>query len=897
MSWNDVNDEVERMEQMVHDMDSLESEEQDEEIIREETVVEEEENNDEGDPTPGPEEEDPNVYRDSIEDDTDTPRHFDSLQDSIELSDPPPSVAFSARDEDSFRTDNTPGSDLHLHRFQSNLEELPYSELTNPPRDPSFHPHPSVRFRDTFDTQSDPVSIPSAGSLQMEHMNSGASNELEMEREEDAFGMTPSIPQPSQPPAIVDIVTEFQKVATGVRGRGSEPRMSIEDPFVPHSTKGHTEPDPQSSYQRFPSPRPPNIIIPQERKGSAGILRLDGTFSARRRSSTEPVSPSPSADRLSVSFALDDASAAGDVSPTSADTKISLDENGIEVGLMDQAEDKPPIHESEVQITVEEVESLPKNFVDEHVAAAVGHLDSADDEYTDSLMEITRSRSRQGGSRRRSSNLDQGRRLSTTSSLMRRRASSAFAGSSDDGESLLTRTDASGVSKSDLETLKLHKEVIEQTKYQAWPLDKKLRVIKQAKDYVRRHEDEMQEKMAQRRTMSSLFQGAQLLIIRFLQFSWRSFKEKLSEITPWQGRIKDIESHFGSVVSSYFIFLRWLFWMNVAITLLITILVIVPEVHQICSSITHVTLTPLRATQILAADLIGTGARKKMLPVEELYAWNLKVMWDFEGILRYSPIFYGFFSSKSATKAGYQIPLAYFCAGMAVYIFSFAIILKKMAHNSKQSKLSEKGDECTFTWKVYATWDYGIANVETAHNKVASIIMGFREALVEEMEKEKLQEKSWRTIGKRGFANFLVVLLLIGSAYAVILVVERSTQPEAETSWYRQNEITIIMSLISIVVPNFFDIIGLLETYHPRKAMRWMLARIMALNLLSLYTLIFALFGKTDDMISTLRKMEEMKNAGVNFGLEPMTVAPPIDKDCFQVPIPCSLLSQYGEFG
>lgn len=49
---------------------------------------------------------------------------------------------------------------------------------------------------------------------------------------------------------------------------------------------------------------------------------------------------------------------------------------------------------------------------------------------------------------------------------------------------------------------------------------------------------------------------------------------------------------------------------------------------------------------------------------------------------------------------------------------------------------------------------------------------------------------------------------------------------------YRQNEITIVMSLISMVVPNFFDIVSLLEGYHPRKAMRWMLARIMALNLL-----------------------------------------------------------------
>ena len=56
--------------------------------------------------------------------------------------------------------------------------------------------------------------------------------------------------------------------------------------------------------------------------------------------------------------------------------------------------------------------------------------------------------------------------------------------------------------------------------------------------------------------------------------------------------------------------------------------------------------------------------------------------------------------------------------------------------------------------------------------------------------------------------------------------------------------------------------------------------------------MIFALFGKTDDMITALRKMEEMKDAGVNFGLDPATPPPPVDKDCFQVPIPCELLAR-----
>ena len=108
--------------------------------------------------------------------------------------------------------------------------------------------------------------------------------------------------------------------------------------------------------------------------------------------------------------------------------------------------------------------------------------------------------------------------------------------------------------------------------------------------------------------------------------------------------------------------------------------------------------------------------------------------------------------------------------------------------------------------------------------------MSLRESLVEESAKEKEKAKNWETIAKRVLANLIFVLLLLGSAYLVIWVVERSQ--EKTNSWYRQNEITIVMSLIGMIMPMFFDLIALLEEFHPRKAMRWMLARIMALNLL-----------------------------------------------------------------
>ena len=171
---------------------------------------------------------------------------------------------------------------------------------------------------------------------------------------------------------------------------------------------------------------------------------------------------------------------------------------------------------------------------------------SRNDSHKGSLKRKSRARHR---NRRRSSALSSiGRaNLSSTGTFSLRPSSS----SSD-----VDRSSRSRSRSEEREKLKLHKEVIEQVKFQLWPLDKKMRIIRQAKEYLQRHESEIEQRLAQEKTFASRMKHVKLLFYKFLQLLWKLFKDLLDRMIPWQQRIKDIESHFGSVVSSYFVFLR-----------------------------------------------------------------------------------------------------------------------------------------------------------------------------------------------------------------------------------------------------------------------------------------------------------------------------------------------------
>uniref|UniRef100_A0AAR5QI69 TMC domain-containing protein n=1 Tax=Dendroctonus ponderosae TaxID=77166 RepID=A0AAR5QI69_DENPD len=436
-----------------------------------------------------------------------------------------------------------------------------------------------------------------------------------------------------------------------------------------------------------------------------------------------------------------------------------------------------------------------------------------------------------------------------------RRRSSVFTTSS--GDTAITVEDenaANEVTQDEIfENIKLHKEVLSNVKMQPWNMRKKLKLVLQAKSYIKKHEGQLQERLAQSHSTKDMLARWNIVVIK----KWQKWKREITNMSmwfiPWELKIKEIESHFGSVVASYFIFLRWLFWVNIVIAVVIISFVTIPE--------------------IITADTEAEKDRKFVLPEEKYNSTNFLTLWDFEGVFKYSPLFYGWYTNRDYNDStvlttsdgkishgrGYRLPFAYFVTGLVVYAYSFFAILRKMAENSRMSKLSEKDDECIFSWKLFTAWDYMIGNAETAHNRVASIVMGFKEALLEEAEKKR-ESRNWKVICFRVLVNSLVAGLLSCSAFAVIVVVKRSTEPDADSTVWRKNEITVVMTLITLSFPMLFEVLGFAEQYHPRKQLRLQLARIMVLNLLNLYSLIFALFDKISDMTILLQEIKTNLN-------------------------------------
>lgn len=166
-------------------------------------------------------------------------------------------------------------------------------------------------------------------------------------------------------------------------------------------------------------------------------------------------------------------------------------------------------------------------------------------------------------------------------------------------------------------------------------------MLRRAKAYIKKHEVDRKQSKQAKDVVANIRTSIDKTINKFK----REVANFIVTITPWEMRIKKIESitysrvyssqacesylsmnlgHFGSVVASYFVFLRWVFWVNLFISVFICCFLMVPE--------------------ILRGVDDGTGMRKEVEDANS--SLKLSAVWEFE-VSSFLILFFSPFSSST----------------------------------------------------------------------------------------------------------------------------------------------------------------------------------------------------------------------------------------------------------
>uniref|UniRef100_A0A3Q2SPE4 Transmembrane channel-like protein n=1 Tax=Fundulus heteroclitus TaxID=8078 RepID=A0A3Q2SPE4_FUNHE len=387
-----------------------------------------------------------------------------------------------------------------------------------------------------------------------------------------------------------------------------------------------------------------------------------------------------------------------------------------------------------------------------------------------------------------------------------------------------------------MEEVEEKKKLIANIRNKPWRMKRRLVLLKEAQQFVDKFEGALGKGKGRK-----WYAYKVMMTKKWIKFQ-RDFENFRTACIPWERKIKEVESHFGSSVASYFIFLRWMYGMNLVLFGLTFGLVVIPEV--------------------LMGLPYGSIPRKTVPRAEQPTAQDYSVLMDFNGYCKYSVLFYGYYNNqRTIGLLKFRLPLSYLLVGIGSFGYSLMLVIRTMAKNADVGGGDGEEGEFTFAWKMFTSWDYLIGNAETADNKYASITTSFKESIVDEQENQKDENIHLRRF-LRVLANFMITCSLGGSGYLIYFVVKRSQEfaNRTDLSWYEKNELELIMSLLGLVCPPLFETIAELEDYHPRIALKWQLGRIFALFLGNLYTFLFALF---DEVNTKLDEEESIKNASI----------------------------------
>ncbi|EDQ90806.1 uncharacterized protein MONBRDRAFT_6695 [Monosiga brevicollis MX1] len=354
-------------------------------------------------------------------------------------------------------------------------------------------------------------------------------------------------------------------------------------------------------------------------------------------------------------------------------------------------------------------------------------------------------------------------------------------------------------------------------------------------------------------------------------------------IPIWRSAIKDIEGQFGSTLTSFFVFLRWLFLLNAMLAMLISCVITIPtlitfdyqtritERFQWCGCFTSTCLACQR--QSYFDNMIA------------IHRFNL---FDGEGAMGESWAFFGGYDA--VVDNTYRMDLMYILTMIVLFIGCFVFVVNNIANAignlSSSGSLVKVSVRYPFATIMFTSWDHSFTSNEVKacafpshliHNTTSTssqssnectlglrrlaqgvetlqntIQQAFFETLAEKRAKEELQEMRdtpWRQkarlYGFRALAWFIWMTLVASAFVAVWFVVQESTTSGQQTVVQTYGP-TAVFSFINGALPYPIKKLPVfLEHYkHPKTEMAITILRTFLLRILTIYALLYGFFTK-----------------------------------------------------
>lgn len=345
--------------------------------------------------------------------------------------------------------------------------------------------------------------------------------------------------------------------------------------------------------------------------------------------------------------------------------------------------------------------------------------------------------------------------------------------------------------------------------------------------------------------------------------AWQQFrirmKEAYSKMELWNDSLKKIGGNFGMGIVAYFLFIKWLMYLNLLLFAIIYLLIVLPVI----------------VLEVPENETCSSNNVASVVCCSELYRNKTDENSSVSKVL--SLLFYGSYTQKIYESVGtnfyYNSPLSYICTILTVFIISLVAIVRSAAKSFRERIVEGEGQFYRYCNLVFGGWDYCINNERSASIKHKALYNEMKALLeserLEEERRNRTPEEETKLFFTRLFVNLIILTVLGGCGLFVYYIIDFSfTQMSAHLA--KDHEILnlffeflpyICIVILNVAVPFLFRYLVALEHYNPSYVVEVTLYRTMFFRFASLAVLLTSLHalvaGKIPDNECSNKKTEQ----------------------------------------